>query len=549
MRFLVLCSVTIFCSSNVLFSQEAMPSMKLQTTPQTKSDTSPDLKTLPPRPVSEANENREMHRVLPVPLPKKSSKERRNAAKASEHAPTQAPKQLEITGLKSFPGIDVNQAGIRVNPPDTNGSVSKTTYVQTVNDAFAVFNKEDGTILSGHTEDGVFTPSPVDARSLWSGFGGGCESANGGDPIVLYDKVADRWLVSQLGMPQGGPYSECIAISTSPDASSRYYRYEFQFKKDASGSAPAFNDYPKFGVWLDTYYATFNMYKNPDGGSFYGARLCAFDRTKMLLGQKATMQCAQLPNTIGGVLPADIDGSAPPPALSSDYFLSIGDDLLRLWQMHVDWDSESNSTLTGPRLINVEPFDYFCPSETAKIPKPCVVQPNTSQRLDSLSDRLMYRLAYRNFGDHESLVVNHTVKAGNHSAIRWYELRNPSSESPRIYQSGSINFDNSFRWMGSIAMDKAGNLLLGYTISDNKTFPSIKFVGRDSSDPLGAMSLEAEFRKGTGSQEINRWGDYSSMSVDPVDDCTFWFTSQYQKATGTTNWSTSVTKVKIASCQ
>ena len=137
--------------------------------------------------MSEANENREMHRVLPVPLPKKSSKERRNAAKASEHAPPQAPKKLEITGLKSFPGIDVNQAGIRVNPPDTNGSVSKTTYVQTVNDAFAVFNKEDGTILSGHTVDGVFTPSPVDARSLWSGFGGGCESANGGDPIVLYD--------------------------------------------------------------------------------------------------------------------------------------------------------------------------------------------------------------------------------------------------------------------------------------------------------------------------------------------------------------------------
>jgi hypothetical protein len=388
---------------------------------------------------------------------------------------------------------------------------------------------------------------------LWAGFGGACELANGGDPIVLYDKRADRWLVSQLGMPQGGPYSECIAISTSPDATSSYYRYEFQFMTETGDSAPSwFNDYPKFGVWPDAYYATFNMFKNPDGGSFIGARLCAFDRAEMLVGHKASMQCAQLPNTIGGVLPADADGSVHPPDQSPGYFLSFGDDLLRLWQMRVDWNSDTNSTLTGPRLIDVDSFDYFCPGETSKIPKPCVVQPNTSQRLDSLSDRVMYRLAYRNFGDHESLVVNHTVKAGNHSGIRWYEIRNPKSETPSIYQSGTVNLDKSFRWMGSIAMDKAGNILLGYTVSDTKTFPSVKFVGRDSTDPLGAMSLEAEFQKGSGSQPIDRWGDYSSMSIDPVDDCTFWFTSQYQTSTGTQNnpnWSTIVSKVKIASCQ
>lgn len=536
----------LFVSSGfgiLLWGQQAA-SINLHTTPATKNDMSPDLKTLH-RPVSEANQVREMYRPGPVPLPKR---ERGAAAeRVLEHAPP-PPFELEAVEIDSFSGIAVGQAGLSGVPPDTNGSVGRTAYVQSVNDAFAVFAKDTHQMLSGYIDGSGFTLAPFDARSLWNGFGGGCELANHGDPIVLFDKVADRWLVSQLGMPAGGPYSECIAISATADATSRYYRYEFQFQKAPDFKASAFNDYPKFGVWPDGYYATFNMFDKPVNGSSQGARLCSFERDKMLVGQPASMQCAQMPASIGGVLPADLDGSTLPPPHSPAYFLNFGDQVLRLWRLHIDWTNDKNSTLSNPpQLLKTASFDYFCTSETSKRPKPCVVQPGTNEKLDSLSDRLMYRLAYRNFEDHESLVVNHTVKAGNSSGIRWYEIRTSPGE-PSVYQSGTLAPDAAFRWMGSIAMDKAGGILLGYSVSDNTTFPSIRFAGRSSGDPKWALSVEKELQSGHGSQPADRWGDYSSMSVDPADDCTFWFTSQIQPSTAVKNWETIISRLRIASC-
>jgi hypothetical protein len=461
-----------------------------------------------------------------------------------------APKKLAVSESRSFPGIGPGAPTnyhIEVAPPDTNGSVGRTQYVQWVNKGFAVFDKNNGALLSGYTQNGVFTPAAVDGSALWKGFGKRCEFTNDGDPIVIYDKQADRWLMTQFSIKAGPPYAQCIAVSTSPDAMGSYYRYQFDFDK--------MNDYPKFGVWPDGYYATFNMFEKGTNGAFAGARLCAFDRVKMLAGQAATMQCQPLPNTIGGVLPADLDGSTPPPANSPGFFMSFGDNLLRFWKFHVDWATPANSKLTGPALIKVPAFDYFCPTETSNPPKPCIVQPKTTQRLDSLADRLMYRLAYRNFGDHESLVVNHTVKSDKHAAIRWYEIRDLQADKPTLFQSGNIAPDTSFRWLGTASMDKKGNILLGYTASDSKQYPSLRFVGRNATDTAGVMSLEEILQKGGGSQlpdggdPLSRWGDYSSMSVDPTDDCTFWFTSQFQATTGSMNWSTVISRVRLASCQ
>jgi hypothetical protein len=374
----------------------------------------------------------------------------------------------------------------------------------------------------------------VDGNTLWTGFGGNCENFNDGDPIVLFDKAAQRWLLTQFAVTQA-PFSQCLAISTSEDATGTYARYEFQFQD--------FNDYPKFGVWPDGYYGTFNMFR---GNAFLGAKVCAFDRAKMLASQAASMQCFDVANE-GGLLPADLDGATPPPAGTPNYVMDFGSDRLNLWRFHVDWTNPSNSTFSGPTSIATAPFTPACNS--APTPGVCVKQRNTTELLDTLSDRLMFRLAYRNFGSHELLVVNHSVTAGSGSGVRWYEVRNPAT-TPVIQQQGTYAPDNLFRWMASVAMDKAGNMAMGYTVSGATAFPNIRFTGRAASDAPNQMAAEQTAVKGIGSQSRpDRWGDYSSMSIDPTDDCTFWFTTQHPARTAPSNWQTSVVHFKFASCQ
>jgi hypothetical protein len=424
-----------------------------------------------------------------------------------------------------FPGLgqDTNLA-ITGDPPDTNGSVGKTHFVQWVNTALAVFDKSTGQRILG----------PIDGNLLWTGFGGNCEHFNDGDPIVLYDKVADRWLLTQFAVTQP-PFSQCIAVSTSPDPTGAYARYEYQFQD--------FNDYPKFGVWPDAYYGTFNMFS---GNNFVGAKACAFERAKMLAGDAARMQCFDLANQ-GGLLPSDMDGAMPPPTGSPNYLMNFGNDQLNLWKFHVDWTNPGSSTFTGPTTIGTAPFQIAC--NNAPNPGECVVQPDTTELLDTLSDRLMFRLAYRNFGDHEVLVVNHAVAVAAASGVRWYELRDPGG-TPTIFQQGTYAPDGAFRFMASIAMDKAQNMLMGYSVSGQQIFPSIRFTGRSAADPLNQMAAEQATVNGTGAQtNPERWGDYSSMSIDPTDDCTFWFSTQYQGTTGQFNWQTSIIPVKFSSCQ
>jgi hypothetical protein len=483
-----------------------------------KFDISPPLRSIQP-PARPLGAFFREHVVKKIPLPPAKL-----AALADTAVQKKATTRLRLGPLKAFPGIGRENFNITSDPPDTNGSVSKTHYVQWVNVGLAVFDKSTGNRVLG----------PIEGNLLWSGFGGNCERFNDGDPVVLYDKAADRWLLTQFAVSQA-PFSQCIAVSTSPDPTGTYTRYEYQFQD--------FNDYPKFGVWSDAYYGTFNMFQ---GNSFKGAKVCAFEREKMLASQAARMLCFDVANQ-GGLLPADLDGGTPPPAGAPNYVLNFGSNQLNLWKFHVDWTNPGGSTFTGPVSITTAPFEIACRS--APNPGQCVTQPRTPETLDTLSDRLMFRLAYRKFSDHETLVVNHAVAAGTSSGVRWYELRDPGG-TPSVFQQGTYAPDAAFRWMASIAMDKVGNMLMGYSVSSPGIFPGIRFTGRSASDPPNQMAIEQQAVPGQGSQQTpDRWGDYASMSLDPTDDCTFWFSTQYASQTGRFNWSTAIVPAKFSSCQ
>ena len=424
----------------------------------------------------------------------------------------------------SFEGLGAGQYGFAVSsaPPDTNGTVGATQYVQWVNSSFAIFNKSNGALIAG----------PTAGNTLWSGFGGGCQTNNDGDPVVLYDKAAQRWVFSQFSVSTT-PYLQCIAVSTTSDATGTFNRYSFQYGN--------FDDYPKMGVWSDGYYETFNMF---NGNTFVGADACSYDRTAMLAGSTATQVCFQQGSGVGGLLPSDIDGNTAPPAGSPNYLVYFGTNNLNLYKFHVDFSTPSNSTFTGPTTISVAAFNPLCGGGT------CVVQPGTTQQLDSLADRLMYRLAYRNFGTHESLVVNHSVVAGSSGGVRWYEIQNPSG-TPTVAQQSTFAPDSNYRWMGSVAMDQSGDLAVGYSVSSSSLNPTVRYAGRVPTDPASTLEAEVNVVTGSGSQSgsnLSRWGDYSAMQVDPVDDCTFWYTQEYMKTTGSFNWNTRIANFKFPSC-
>jgi hypothetical protein len=442
----------------------------------------------------------------------------------------------------SFNGIN-NVSGVA--PPDTDGDVGPDHYVQFINLAFAIYDKS-GTKLYG----------PADGNTLWTGFGGVCETSNDGDPIVLYDQLADRWLMSQFALPNfpSGPYYECIAISTTGDPLGTWYRYAFV------ASTTKMNDYPKLGVWPDGYYMSVNQFTN--GASWGGAGVFVFERSAMLTGAAARQVYFDLYSVdagLGGMLPTDLDGATLPPAGSPNYFIEADDDgwgwdvdMLQVFKFHVDWTTPANSTFTGPQRVDLTAAGYPFDSDMCGGSRNCIAQQGVTQKVDALSDRLMHRLAYRNFGTHESLVMNHTVDVGSDRAgIRWYELRNPGGAPPTLHQAGTYApADSLNRWMGSIAMDAAGNAALGYSTSSSASYPSIKYTGRLEGDTLGTMGQgEATLVAGSASQNgVNRWGDYSSMNVDPVDDCTFWYTQEYVSTAGSWNWNTRIGSFKFPSC-
>ncbi|MBI4587518.1 MAG: hypothetical protein HY725_01650 [Candidatus Rokubacteria bacterium] len=501
-------------------------------------DVSPPLRDIAPIPPSPGP----TVRVIPMqPLPKA----RGPKAPSRDGRPID-PVVQDWHGPAAMPSPIRNFAGVSnvngVLPPDTNGDVGPNHYVQWVNLSFAIWNKSGG-LLYG----------PANGNTLWTGFGGACESTNDGDPIVLYDRLADRWLMSQFALPNfpSGPFYQCIAISQTGDPTGAWYRYAFVV------STTKMNDYPKFGVWPDAYYMSVNQF-NAGSLSWAGAGVVAFERAKMLAGLSAAMVYFDLyeadPN-LGGMLPSDLDGPNSPPTGSPNYFLQADDqalgypqDQLELWKFHVNWTNPEQSTFTGPTLLATAAFD----SNLCNYARNCIPQRGTRRKLDAISDRLMYRLAYRNFGSHESLVANHTVDASgfNRAGIRWYEIRDPGG-TPAIYQQGTYAPLGGHRWMGSIAMDGAGNIALGYSVSGLFTYPSIRYAGRLASDPLGTLPQgEAKLIAGGGSQtsSSSRWGDYSMLKVDPTDDCTFWYTQEYYSSTSTSGWKTRIGSFKFSSC-
>lgn len=439
------------------------------------------------------------------------------------------------TPLQNFDGV-TNVNGVL--PPDTNGDVGPNHYMQWVNLSFAIYSKS-GTLLYG----------PAAGNTLWSGFGAPCQTSNDGDPIVQYDHLADRWMVSQFALPNypSGPFYQCIAVSQTGDPTGAWYRYAFQI------SATKLNDYPHFGVWSDGYYMSVNQFV---GNTWGGAGAVAFERDKMLQGLPAQAVYFDLfsvdPN-LGGMLPSDLDGQAPP-AGTPNYFMQADDngfgypqDQLEVWAFSVNWSNPGASTFTNVGNLATAAFD----SDMCAGSRNCIPQQGTTRRLDAIADRLMYRLQYRNFGSYQTIVANHTVdvNSADRAGIRWYELRN-SGGGWSIYQQGTFSPDATHRWMGSVAMDASGNIGLGYSASSSTSFASIRYTGRLAGDPLGTLSQgEGTIINGTGAQThtASRWGDYSSLSIDP-DGCTFWFTSEYIQTTGTSPWRTRIGSFQLPGC-
>lgn len=442
----------------------------------------------------------------------------------------------------SFDGVN-NRNGVL--PPDTVGAIGVSHYVQMTNLSFAIYNR-DGTIAYG----------PANNNTLWGALGGPCATENDGDPIVLYDKVAHRWLMSQFALPNfpNGPFYQCIAISQTEDPTGGWHLYSYLV------SNTKLNDYPKFGSWPDGYYMSINQFScNAFSCNWGGQGAIVFERDKMLVGDPtARMVYFDLysinPN-LGGMLPSDLDSATPPPVGSPNYFVLVDDnswgyspDQLQIWKFHVDWSNPaSNSTFTFDKTLATAAFD----SNLCGYSRNCISQPGTPVRVDALSDRLMFRLQYRNFGDGQALVTNHSVDVGSdHAGVRWYELRN-SGSGWNIYQQGTFAPDSDHRWMGSVAMNGAGDMALGYSVSSTSTYPSVRFTGRLNGDPLGLMTQgEGTIVTGSGYQthSSGRWGDYSAMSVDPIDDCTFWYTQEYYLTAGASPWKTRIGSFKLSNC-
>ncbi|NUT33284.1 MAG: hypothetical protein HOV79_09435, partial [Hamadaea sp.] len=415
-------------------------------------------------------------------------------------------------------------------PPDTVGDVGPNHYVQMVNTTFQIWRK-DGTSPAGG--------GPFAINSLWTSNtvnDNGCDTQNAGDPIVLYDQTVDRWMLAQFTSPRTAPFDMCIAYSQTPDPTGAYFTYSFRLS--------ASHDYEKFGVWPD------GLYMSTFEGGTNGAY--AFDRAAMISGSPATFQYfgsgagALGPGVSSAgrvrMFPSDWDGVNAPLAGEANHFLLSRDadngqggtaDGIDIYDFHVDWTNPANSTFGLVQTLNTQPFDINvgCTDVDGDgASRDCIAQPGTTQQIDALPGRLMHRVQYRNFGTHEAMVaVQSSVDADGNNRVgtRWYELRNTGAGWV-IHQQGTYAPGTANRWMGSAAMDGKGNMALGYSIVDaaNNVFPSIAYTGRLANAPLGSMpEPEQTMFAGTTSQtNADRWGDYSSMNVDPVDDCTFWYT-------------------------
>jgi hypothetical protein len=420
--------------------------------------------------------------------------------------------------LKSFEGMNFSLNGSGW-PPDTVGDVGDVYFVQAVNTSLGVFNKSTGALERAFTYDDFFREASPP-----------CNNQNTGDVVMVYDRFAQRWVVSDMSI-QAPPYSECVAISQTSDPLGSWTFYTIHV------SDTLINDYPKMGVWRDAYYLTFNMFTPSE--SWVGVQVWALNKADMLAGHPVRAIYYDLSDhpSYSSLLPAH--ALSLPAVGEAEYLASVGTpDQFQLWQIRPDFVITTNSVFTGPQVLSVPPF-----TAAGEVP-----QLGTSMTLDSLSYRPMMQLQYRTLQGVESLWLNHTVDSGGLAAPRWYELRDPGGV-PVIYQQGTYQPDGNQRWMGSLAVDQDGNMALGYSLGGASLYPSIAYSGRLRGELPGTLPQgETILIQGAGYQSINnRWGDYSAMSLDPVDGCTFWYTNEYYPYSGF-NWHTRIGSFKFPSC-
>jgi hypothetical protein len=470
----------------------------------------------------------------------------------------------------TFDGIhdadNIPLIGRTIAPSDENIDVGPNDVVQTVNDAFRIWDKSGNPRIP-----------PKLISSLFTRLGGICANSDRGDPVVLYDRMADRWFITQfafLGGGQAPPFHQCVAVSQNGDPMGSYYAYDFVTP------GAEFPDYGKFGVWPDGYYMTVNQFTEP-GDHFNGVGAYALDRKKMLVGDPTAsfiyfnLNLTLFPEGWNSTLPSDQDGlEAPPPGapntfayLLSDEFEDVGFniDALRLWDFHADFTTPANSTFSErpESPVPVAAFDPRNPPGRREIKEPAPAAATDS--LDSIAYHLMNRLQYRNRGGIETLVASTTVNVSGvaptdqtlyQGGVRYFQLQRNTPGSPwLLYDNATFSPDAGNpatglnRWLPSAALDHQGNLAVSYSTSSPSVFPSIYYAGRDF-NALGGLTGEQHLFDGTAVQlgSANRWGDYQSIQVDPSDDCTFWTTNQYYNVNSSFNWRTRIGRFKFPTC-
>ena len=452
---------------------------------------------------------------------------------------------LSFLGLgHGFPNFTVS-----ADAPDSNLAAGSSQVVQWANIAFAIFDKSTGAVEAG----------PLMTGSVWQSLGGACASGSNAasELIVQWDRANQRWVLSQNTLT-GPPYETCVAVSTSSDATGTYYLYAF-----SQGSL--LPESPKWGVWSNGYYQTQGEFT---GSGYVGPGLCAYNSAKLVVGDGSAEQiCFTLAPADGLPLPADIDSGLAPPANEDEFFLSLWDPShLSLYSLHPDYQNPQNSSVTGTNGSQLIAVPAFTPACNGAYDGNCVPQKDTSNQLQVLGGRLMYRVAYwedtpqasvratppRPLPSQHWYVVHDSTAAGGNQAPRWYEFTAPIRAVPvtsiSLFQSGTFAPDSNHRWMGSIARDKAFDLLLGYSESSASMYPSIAVTGRVLTDPLGTMEPEVMLLSGSGSQLGTSWGNFSSMRLDP-DGCTFWYTNEYYTADLARDWSTQLATARFSGCQ
>ena len=428
-----------------------------------------------------------------------------------------------------------SRAGGRRGGIDISLAVGPNHIVEILDGNMAIFTKKG----KKYDSTGKLLYGAVPNRTVFTGFGVRCSVSNNSDSVVRYDQLADRWLivVPVFTRPPGdprGPYAMCYAVSTSPDPLGPYYRYEFQ--------RPLFPDYPRPAVWPDGYYNPTSTSDNLLPGVITQKHVCIADRQRMLKGRAASEQCVVID---GGVfmLNSDVDGKRRPPRGAPNIMMSTGgtqllkmfeDDAIYFFKVHVDWNNPARTSVSPPQKIPVAPYHHLCDGQLSS----CVPQPGTDRRLDSQGDKLIQRLVYRKLGRQECILAEHAVATAAHGGgVRWYEFRLDKHGDPALYQQGTYAPDRYYRWLGSMAMDRKGGIGIGYSFGGDPNYAGQRFAARLANDPKGQLTFhESVLAAGQASQTGNlRWEDYTTMTVDPVDDCTLWFVGNYLKSGGTSS--------------